>query len=123
VYRASGPWGEVTGDRLAAPASPLYAVDLAAEVGQPGVNSASHCLGRGQCTYRASVPDLLREGAWIIEWSQADAPIDVLAQLVPMQLELGLLRSAWDQALRPSSAAVLSRLRHVRAGSGAVPAE
>lgn len=39
--------------------------------------------------------DLLREGMWIIEWSAPDAPLDVLAELAPMQLELGLLRQAW----------------------------
>lgn len=52
----------------------------------------------------ASVPDLLREGMWIIEWSAADAPADVLAELAPMQRELGLLRKAWmqdAQAIRP----------------------
>jgi hypothetical protein len=44
----------------------------------------------------ASVPDLLREGMWIIEWS-TDAPTDVLAELAPMQLELGLLQHSWQQ--------------------------
>jgi hypothetical protein len=44
----------------------------------------------------ASVPDLLREGMWIIEWS-ADAPIEVLAELAPMQLELSLLQHSWQQ--------------------------
>ena len=44
----------------------------------------------------ASVPDLLREGMWIIEWS-ADAPTDVLAELAPMQLELDLLQRSWQQ--------------------------
>jgi hypothetical protein len=49
----------------------------------------------------ASARDLLREGAWIIEWSQSDTPIDVLAQLAPIQLELVLLHAAWDQAPGP----------------------
>jgi len=52
----------------------------------------------------ASVPDLLREGMWIIEWSAPDAPVDVAAELVPMQLELGLLSQAWARdphAVRP----------------------
>ena len=44
----------------------------------------------------ASVPDLLREGMWIIEWC-TDAPTDVLAELAPMQLELGLLQHSWQQ--------------------------
>ncbi len=44
-----------------------------------------------------SVPDLLREGMWIIEWSATDAPVDVLAELASMQLELGLLQKAWTQ--------------------------
>ena len=51
----------------------------------------------------ASVPDLLREGMWIIEWS-ADAPPEALAELAPMQLELGILQQAWindAQAVRP----------------------
>jgi hypothetical protein len=50
-----------------------------------------------------SVPDLLREGMWIIDWS-ADAPIDILAELAPMQLELSLLQHSWQkdaQAIQP----------------------
>jgi hypothetical protein len=34
---------------------------------------------------------------WIIEWSAADAPTDVLVELAPMQLELGLLQHSWKQ--------------------------
>jgi hypothetical protein len=45
----------------------------------------------------SSVPDLLREGMWVIEWSRADTPLDALAELAPMQRELGLLRRAWEQ--------------------------
>lgn len=51
-----------------------------------------------------SVPDLLREGMWIIEWSAPDAPVDILAELAAMQLELGILQQAWmndAQAVRP----------------------
>jgi len=44
-----------------------------------------------------SVPDLLREGMWVIEWSRADTPLDALTELAPMQRELGLLRRAWEQ--------------------------
>ena len=39
----------------------------------------------------ASVPDLLREGMWVIEWSQADTPLNVLMELALVQRELGLL--------------------------------
>jgi hypothetical protein len=56
------------------------------------------------CQSTASVLDLLREGMWIIEWSAPDAPADVLAELAPMQLELGLLGQAWArdaQAVQP----------------------
>ena len=52
----------------------------------------------------ASVPDLLREGMWVIEWSKDDTPIETLTELAPMQRELGLLRRAWEQdseAARP----------------------
>jgi len=45
----------------------------------------------------ASVPDLLREGMWVVEWSQADTPLEALTELAPMQRELGLLRRAWEQ--------------------------
>jgi hypothetical protein len=45
----------------------------------------------------ASVPDMLREGMWVIEWSRADTPIETLVELAPMQRELGLLRRAWEQ--------------------------
>jgi hypothetical protein len=51
-----------------------------------------------------SVSDLLREGMWIIEWSATDTPPDMLAELASTQLELGLLRRAWDrdaQAVQP----------------------
>lgn len=45
----------------------------------------------------ASVSDLLREGMCVIEWSKDDTPLDTLAELAPMQRELGLLRQAWEQ--------------------------
>lgn len=45
----------------------------------------------------ASVPGLLREGMSVIEWSTADTPVEVLAELAPMQKELGLWRRAWEQ--------------------------
>jgi hypothetical protein len=45
----------------------------------------------------ASVSDLLREGMWVIEWSKADTPLGVLAELASLQRELGLLRRAWEQ--------------------------
>jgi hypothetical protein len=45
----------------------------------------------------ASVPDLLREGIWVIEWSKDDSPLETLVELAPMQRELGLLRRAWEQ--------------------------
>jgi hypothetical protein len=32
----------------------------------------------------ASVPDMLREGMWVIEWSRADTPIETLIELAPM---------------------------------------
>ena len=51
-----------------------------------------------------SVPDLLREGMWVIEWGQADTPFDLLIELAQMQKELGLLKRAWEQdhqAVRP----------------------
>jgi hypothetical protein len=44
-----------------------------------------------------SVPDLFREAMWIIERSAADTPLDTVAELAPMQLELGLLRRAWER--------------------------
>ena len=44
-----------------------------------------------------SVPDLLREGMWIIEWSAPDAPLEILVELASMQRELGLLRQAWER--------------------------
>jgi hypothetical protein len=43
------------------------------------------------------LPDLLREAMWIIEWSAADTPPQALAALAAMQLELGLLRRAWER--------------------------
>jgi hypothetical protein len=45
----------------------------------------------------ASVPDLVREGMCVIEWSKDDTPLEALAELAPMQRELGLLRRAWEQ--------------------------
>jgi hypothetical protein len=52
----------------------------------------------------ASVPDLLREGMWVIEWSREDTPLETLAELAWIQRELGLLRRAWErdqQTMRP----------------------
>jgi len=46
---------------------------------------------------RGPVPGLSREGMWIIEWSAGNTPPDTLAELAPMQLELGLLRRAWER--------------------------
>jgi hypothetical protein len=43
------------------------------------------------------VPDLLREAMWIVEWSAADTPLSIMAELAPLQLELGLLRLAWER--------------------------
>jgi hypothetical protein len=45
----------------------------------------------------ASVPDLLREGMWVIEWSRSDTPLAKLTELAPMQKELGLWRRTWEQ--------------------------
>jgi len=45
----------------------------------------------------ASVPDLLREGMCVIEWSKDDTPLEALVELAPMQRELGLLWRAWEQ--------------------------
>ena len=45
----------------------------------------------------ASVPDLVREGMCVIEWSKDDTPLEALTELAPMQRELGLLRRAWEQ--------------------------
>ncbi len=64
-----------------------------------------------------SVPDLLREGMWIIEWSTTDVPPDALIELAPMQRELGLLRQAYEmdtEALR-SVVAFRSRAMSERA--------
>jgi hypothetical protein len=58
-----------------------------------------------------SVPDLLREGMWIIEWSATDTPPDTLAELVPMQLELGLLRRAWERDARAVQSVLAYRAR------------
>ena len=52
----------------------------------------------------SSVPDLLREGMWVIEWSQRDTPLTALTELAGIQRELGLLGHAWEQdsqAVRP----------------------
>jgi hypothetical protein len=52
----------------------------------------------------SSVPDLLREGMWVIEWSQRDTPLTALTELAGIQRELGLLGRAWEQdsqAVRP----------------------
>ena len=51
----------------------------------------------GNLRTAASVPDLLREGMWVIEWSKDDTPLETLTELAPMQRELGLLRRAWEQ--------------------------
>ncbi len=59
----------------------------------------------------ASVPDLLREGMWIIEWSAADTPADILAELAPMQLELGLLQHSWRQDAQAVQPVLAFRMR------------
>ncbi len=58
-----------------------------------------------------SVPDLLREGMWIIEWCAADAPPQTLIELGPIQKELGLLRQAWETDTEASRPVVAFRSR------------
>jgi hypothetical protein len=58
-----------------------------------------------------SVPDLLREGRWIIEWSAPDVPPDALAELASMQKELGLLHRAWETDADALRAVVAFRAR------------
>ncbi len=58
-----------------------------------------------------SLPDLLREAMWIIEWSAADTPLDAMAELAPMQVELGLLRHAWERNASAMQAVLAYRTR------------
>lgn len=58
-----------------------------------------------------SVPDLLREGMWIIEWSASDATPEALAELAPMQRELSLLYRAWQADADAVRAVVAFRAR------------
>ncbi len=59
------------------------------------INRAATAAGNPRTA--GSVADMLREGMWIIEWSRDDTPIDVLAELVEVQRELGFLRGAWEK--------------------------
>jgi hypothetical protein len=59
----------------------------------------------------ASVPDLLREGMWVIKWSKDDAPLETLVELAPMQRELELLRRAWEQDNRVARPLMALRAR------------
>ena len=58
-----------------------------------------------------SVSDLLREGMWVIEWSQDDTPLDALDKLAQVQRELGLLRRAWEQDSQAARPLLTSRAR------------
>ncbi len=74
----------------------------------------------------ASVSDLLREGMWIIEWSQPGTPLSALTELAPMQRELGLWRRAWEQGSQMVSPLLALRVRamadRVLELSGLIPA-
>ncbi len=67
--------------------------------------------------FDAMVADLLREGAWMIEWSAPHAPPEQVEDLALMQRELLLWQRIWPaDAARPLLAfraqAMASRLLH-----------
>lgn len=80
----------------------------------------------GNLRTAASVSDLLREGMWIIEWSQPGIPLSTLTELAPMQRELGLWRRAWEQDSQVVRPLLALRLRamadRVLELSGLIPA-
>lgn len=60
-----------------------------------------------------SVPELLREGMWVLEWTASDAPIDVAAELALMQRELALLGLAWEKDRAAVQPLLASRVRAI----------
>ncbi|MFZ6030708.1 MAG: hypothetical protein ACOYYS_23630 [Chloroflexota bacterium] len=43
------------------------------------------------------VAEMLEEGQYFIEWTAAEAPLDIAAKLVDMQIMLALWRRAWPE--------------------------
>ncbi|MBD2578937.1 hypothetical protein [Oscillatoria sp. FACHB-1406] len=43
------------------------------------------------------VKDLFRESQWFIEWTAAEAEIDVAAELVELQVQLACWQYSWDK--------------------------
>jgi len=72
-------------------ALPARLIGLAADLGRVA-SSARHASG-GE-----AVAGLLEESQYFIEWTAAEAPVDVAEELVNLQVMLALWRRAWPDA-------------------------
>ena len=80
-------------ERYLKDALPVRLVGLAADLGRVA-SSARHVSG-GE-----AVAALLEESQCFIEWTAAEAPVEVAAELVNLQVMLALWRRAWPEAQR-----------------------
>ena len=53
------------------------------------------------------VSEMLEESQYFIEWTAAETPIEVAAELVDMQLMIALWRGAWPEAQHSASQRLL----------------
>ncbi len=72
-------------------ALPVRLIGLAANLGRTA-SSARRATGA------EAVAALLEESQYLIEWTAADAPIEVAEELVNLQIMLALWRRAWPDA-------------------------
>ena len=72
-------------------ALPTRLLGLAADLGRVA-SSTRHATGS------EAVAALLEESQYFIEWTAAEAPVDVAEELVNLQVMLALWRRAWPEA-------------------------
>jgi hypothetical protein len=78
-------------ERYLRDALPLRLAGLAADLGRVA-SAARHATGG------AAAAAMLEESQYLIEWTAAEAPVELAEELVDMQAMLALWRRAWPEA-------------------------
>jgi len=78
-------------ERYLRDALPMRLAGLAADLGRVA-SSARHATGG------AAAAAMLEESQYLIEWTAAEAPVELAAELVDLQALLALWRRAWPEA-------------------------
>ena len=78
-------------ERYLRDALPVRLAGLAADLGRVA-SSARHATGG------AAAAAMLEESQYLIEWTAAEAPVELAEELVDLQVLLALWRRAWPEA-------------------------